>query len=565
MRCAIYARYSDESQNPKSTTDQISQCREYITSRGWTVGPSQIYSDDAVSGSVLNRAAYIHMKAAALTGAFAYIVVDDLSRLGRNAAECLHVYQEFTTAGVNIAAIADGIDSAVESSKLPYYFKSITNEIFLDDLKAKIVRGLKGQVLRGYSAGGRVYGYDTKPDWIEPEQYDKFGRRRRHGVRVVINPREAAVVLRIFQLFAQGIGYRHIASTLNAEQIESPHSGCGHRSGYWQSSTIRAMLKQPKYVGDWTWNRTKWNKKNATGKRLARLNPASAWVHHRCEDLRIVPPSLWQQVQNRLSQSSARTSPGNRKSFALSGLLTCANCGSKLVIVKSRGVQTYACNRHRSGGPFACSSTARLPRREAEQSIFAELKSLLLNQESLSRIASHVREFLRRSEKPTPASTPSLKRRERQLSAALQRLLEAIEDGQGSQLIVERIRQREAELFEIREQITASTGRAAGASSHPAADPDSDTTTTQIAKYIFQLETLIDESISGNSRLLTEFNALLKRLIPVPLRVEPQYDRNSRTRSAAAFTITGHLSPLNLLQPGLISPAYPKMNSGAGT
>lgn len=565
MRCAIYARYSDESQNPKSTTDQISQCREYIAARGWSVDRAHVFSDDAVSGSVLTRAAYTALKTAAFAGAFQYIVVDDLSRLGRNAAESLHVYQELQAIGVNIAAIADGIDSATPSAKLPYYFKSITNEIFLDDLKAKIVRGLKGQVLRGYSAGGRVYGYDTKPDWIEPEQYDKFGRRRRHGVKVQINPSEAAVVLRIFQLYAQGIGYRHIASTLNAEQIESPHSGCGHRSGYWQSSTVRALLKQPKYIGDWTWNRTKWNKKNATGKRLARLNPASIWVHHRCEDLRIVPPSLWQQVQHRLSQSSARTSPGNRKSFALSGLLTCANCGSKLVIVKSRGVQTYACNRHRSGGPSACSSTARLPRREAEQSIFAELKSLLLNQESLSRIASHLREFLRRSEKPTPESTPSLKRRERQLSAALQRLLEAIEDGQGSQLIVERIRQREAELFEIRGQIAASTRRAAGASSRPAGDPDSDTITTQITKHIFQLETLIDESISGNSRLLTEFNALLKRLIPVPLRVEPQYDRNSRTRSATAFTITGHLSPLNLLQPGLISPAYPKMNSGAGT
>ncbi len=612
MRCAIYARYSDESQNPKSTVDQISQCREYITSRGWTVGPSQIYSDDAVSGSVLNRTAYIHMKAAALTGAFAYIVVDDLSRLGRNAAECLHVYQEFTAAGVNIVAIADGIDSATPSAKLPYYFKSITNEIFLDDLKAKIVRGLKGQVLRGYSAGGRVYGYDAQPDWIVPEQYDKFGRRRRHGVRVAVNPAQAAVVVRIFNLYAQGYGYRHIAAILNAEQVESPHSGCGHRSGYWQSSTIRVMLHQPKYIGDWTWNRTRWNKKNSTGKRLSRLNPSSNWVQHHSEDLRIISPVLWQQAQKRLSRSRAHKSPGNRgQRFILSGLLTCATCGSKLVAIRSRGESAYTCNRHRSGGAHACASAARLPREEAERQIFERIQALVFNPEFANRSYSHFREFQSQSEKPYSESPHALKRTERQISAALQRLLKAIEDGQGSHMIVERIRQREAELFELREQIAAQSRR-------PATAPPQ-VTKQQFLSHFLQIGSLLREWLAGDLHLdgfepphqsaptplqsaagrsqstttpassitprelaasraaypaalnegpdagyqlkdrVAYLNALLKRLIPSPLRVAHQFDRTTRT---SAFTIDGALSPFNLLP---LSPVSLLKNSGAGT
>lgn len=601
MRCAIYARYSDESQNPKSTADQISQCREFIAARGWCVAPQHVFSDDAVSGSVLTRSAYTALKSAAFAGAFQYIVVDDLSRLGRNAAESLHVYQELQAIGVYIAAVADGIDSATPSAKLPYYFKSITNEIFLDDLKAKIVRGLKGQVLRGYSAGGRVYGYDTKPDWIEPEQYDKFGRRRRHGVRVVINPVEASVVVRIFNLYAQGIGYRHIASTLNAEQIESPHSGCGHRSGYWQSSTVRVMLKQPKYVGDWTWNRTRWNKKNSTGKRLSRLNPSSNWVQHHSEDLRIITPTLWQQVQKRLATSRAHKSPGKRgQRFILSGLLTCAECGSKLIAIRSRGQSAYTCNRHRSGGAHACTSFARLPREEAEHQIFEQIQALVFNPDFANRSYSHFREFQAHREKPYSESPQALKRRERQLSAALQRLLKAIEDGQGSQIITERIRQREAELFELREQIAASSRRPASA---PLA-----VSKQQFLAHFLQIGSLLKEWLAGDLHLnrdpalprsavvsnpsgdrlgslttqepltavrsganpdaaareqlldrVAYLNALLKRLIPTPLRVAHQFDRSTRT---SAFTIDGTLSPFNLLP---LSPVSLLKNSGAGT
>jgi DNA invertase Pin-like site-specific DNA recombinase len=35
LRCAAYARYSTDRQNPLSTEDQLEKCRQYAVERGW--------------------------------------------------------------------------------------------------------------------------------------------------------------------------------------------------------------------------------------------------------------------------------------------------------------------------------------------------------------------------------------------------------------------------------------------------------------------------------------------------------------------------------------------------
>jgi hypothetical protein len=93
------------------------------------------------------------------------------------------------------------------------------NEMFLDDLKAKIIRGLKGQVTRGYSAGGRVYGYKTRQILDPSGATDKFGRPKRLGCEVVIDKQQAKIVRKIFQMKRSGFGYRAIAEYLNGKGV----------------------------------------------------------------------------------------------------------------------------------------------------------------------------------------------------------------------------------------------------------------------------------------------------------------------------------------------------------
>ena len=77
--------------------------------------------------------------------------------------------------------------------------------------------------------------------------------------RLVINEKEAAVVRRIFEMFARGVSLKKIAKALNSERVQSPRSKLNNR-GRWCPSAIRAMLKRELYKGEHVWNRSKFVK-----------------------------------------------------------------------------------------------------------------------------------------------------------------------------------------------------------------------------------------------------------------------------------------------------------------
>ena len=91
LRCAIYARYSTDKQNPLSIGDQVRKCREFAQSQGWEVADDHVYSDEAVSGATGGRFGLGRLLEAATSNAkpFAAVLVDDTSRLSRKLADSL--------------------------------------------------------------------------------------------------------------------------------------------------------------------------------------------------------------------------------------------------------------------------------------------------------------------------------------------------------------------------------------------------------------------------------------------------------------------------------------------
>ena len=107
--------------------------------------------------------------------------------------------------------------------------------------------------------------------------------------------------------------------------------GVGTRKGYWSRSTVKSILDQRKYLGDWTWNKTRWVNKMQGGKRIVREKPQSEWVQYFNENLRIVSDELWETAHPAKSQRKTRRS-GRRGTYSLSGVLKCDQCGSSLVV-----------------------------------------------------------------------------------------------------------------------------------------------------------------------------------------------------------------------------------------
>jgi site-specific DNA recombinase len=163
MKAAIYARYSSENQRPESIEDQVRECQQLAAARGYSVDPAHIYTDEAKSGALNDRPALETLLAAAGARQFEAVLVDDLSRLSRDNHFLLTLYAQFRFNGVRIISRADSLDSDDQHAKLGFQMRGIVNELYLDDLREKTLRGQKGQKARGFIVGEATYGYRSVP------------------------------------------------------------------------------------------------------------------------------------------------------------------------------------------------------------------------------------------------------------------------------------------------------------------------------------------------------------------------------------------------------------------
>lgn len=539
MRCAIYARYSSDNQKETSIEDQIRECKAYIEKQGWTLAEDQVYTDYALSGSDLSRPGYNAMKKAAGRQSFDTVVVDDLSRLGRDAGESIGVYKEFQSYGVLIAAIADGIDTSRPSGKFPLYFKGIMNEMFLDDMKAKVVRGLKGQVLRGYSAGGRVYGYKTEPILDPSGENDKFGRPKRLGCKILVDQDQAEIVLRIFNLRASDLGYRSIAHLLNADGIPGPRADTPSGNKDWSPGTIRTILCNPKYIGTWEYNKSKWLNKRIQGLRRSTNNNPSEIVKFQSEELRIVSDALFNAVNSMRRKHNIVNRYGRGK-YLMSGLLRCDNCGGGMVVQNARGYSGYVCRTARNKGPAVCDCSHRISRPELESAFVDELRRVLLTPQMSKSIIQKVNAKIRHALSGNKTAIPELRQQQSLLRKQLDNLLKMVEGGDTSESIRNRIKDRESQLKELGARINAQQRLTPNIQK---------VATEKIQDMILGLNRLL-KSRSDNIVLLR--NAL-NNLFPDKITIT-----QTETKDGIEFNVRGDANPFEFLGIGVLNIGVPK-------
>lgn len=280
----IYARYSSDLQKPTSIEDQVRLAKEYAQKQGWTVG--DIYADYELSGAFMNtRPGIKNLMMDAAAGKFDIVLTEALDRLSRDQEDIAGFYKRIQFAGVRIHTLAEG-----DISELHIGLKGTMNALFLKDLKIKVKRGQRGRIEKGFSGGGKCFGYDVV------HRFDEYGVPVR-GERS-INEAQAAIVRRIFEEYVQGRSPKAIASTLNAEGVAGPTTTGWTQStinGNWQRGT--GILNNELYVGQLVWNRVSYPKDPSTGRNVTRINPESEWVRASVPELRILDQELWDKAK----------------------------------------------------------------------------------------------------------------------------------------------------------------------------------------------------------------------------------------------------------------------------
>ena len=369
MKAAIYARYSSEQQSEHSIDDQVRICRTRAERDGWAI--AEVYADYALSGATTNRPRLQALVADARAGHFEIVLAEALDRISRDQEHTAGIWKALSFAGARLITLAEG-----EVSELHVGLKGTMNALFLKDLAAKTHRGIAGRVQAGKSGGGLCYGYEVV------RAYDASGEPVRGDRR--INEDQAIVVRRIFSMFAAGSSPIAIAKALNIESVPGPDGRA------WRDTTIRGhalrgtgILRNELYVGRLVWNRMRFVRDPATGKRVSRPNPENQWTRADVPELRILDDQVWDETQGRLGAiraASGADAPDrnrfwlNRRSLHLLTQKTfCGVCGGVMTNV---GRDYLACAAARKQG--ICTNTAGIRRQELETLILGALRDDLM-------------------------------------------------------------------------------------------------------------------------------------------------------------------------------------------
>lgn len=385
MKAAIYARYSTDLQREASIDDQIRVCRRRSDAEGWTI--TATFADAAMSGSDANRPQYQALLAAAARREFDILLIEDLSRLTRDSVEQERTIRRLEFHGIRLVGVSDGYDSNSKARKVHRGMKGLMNELYIDDLREKVHRGLAGQAVKGRWCGGRPYAYYLRPI-LDRSQTDAYGQPAKIGTRLEVNPEQAAIVKEMFERYAAGESTRAIAADLNRRGVPSPGSTWKRkvrRCNGWAGSAVRAILVNNLFTGVVTWNTSQFVRDPDTNKYKRRARPRSEWHEHRDESLRIVTDALFKAAQER---TRPRTNDPpvmirSKPKYLLSGLLKC-ECGAHFVMVNQR---SYGCGGHLEG---ACDVGFYVRRDHAEQVILDPIQKELLAPDRVKRMANEM-------------------------------------------------------------------------------------------------------------------------------------------------------------------------------
>jgi site-specific DNA recombinase len=420
MRAVIYARYSTDLQREASIEDQVRVCRQRIDREGWSLVST--YSDAASSGASRLRPGYQKLLEDARAGAFDMVVAEALDRLSRDQEDVAGLYKHLSFAGVKLVTLSEG-----EINELHVGLKGTMNALFLKDLAQKIRRGLEGRVRNGKSGGSIPYGYRVA------RRLDERGELVR-GDRV-IHESEAETVRHIYQAFADGKSPRAVARELNLDGVPGP----GGRT--WADTSIRGngsrgcgILRNDVYLGRLIWNRQRFLKDPATGRRVTRINPKEQWVVTEVPEWQIVSQDLWDRVQARFGEIEAN--PATQKARAarfwehrrpkhlLTGLVNCAACGSTYA---PSGRHYLSCSAARRKG--TCNERKGISRTVLEDLILGGLKGHLMAPELVEEFVRAYHAELNRQRSHTELQSADKRRELESVSRKLDGLIDAMADG----------------------------------------------------------------------------------------------------------------------------------------
>ena len=338
----LYCRLSNEDLvdgESNSIANQRSILSSYAASHGFT--NTKVLVDDGYTGTNFNRPGVQEGLALVEQGLVGTWIVKDMSRFGRDYLQVGRFTEiVFPSYDVRFIAVNDAVDSAKGDNDFTV-IRNVFNDFYAKDTSKKVRAVMKAKGTSGKHLGGPPYGYRTDP------------QDKNHWI---LDNDAAPIVKRIFDLTIAGVGPSRIARILEADEVLTVKALYAQQKGkplperpcHWIEQSVVNILERRESPGCTCNFQT-----SAKSYKLKQRSPNAREDRFILPDTQeaIVPKEQWDRVQE-LRQHKRRMTKAERQGL-FSGLVVCADCGSKLHFATCKNFEGrqdhYVCAKYKSG------------------------------------------------------------------------------------------------------------------------------------------------------------------------------------------------------------------------
>jgi len=420
----LYLRMSSAKQD-KSIPAQRDELLKLAKAKGYTV--VREYVDPAISGDdTEKRVGFLALRERCEIGPdFSIILVWHEDRFSRNdPLEFGYWLRPIRASGVILETPTGRVDWESLGGRLLSLIGQEMRHDYLQQLSRNVTRGQLAAAKdgRGGTGGRPPAGYIHSGD------------------QVVVVEAWAAIVRRIFAEYLKpGASLRSVVDLLNKEGIVTAR-GCK-----WSMSTLRAVLVNRKYTGDYVRFKTKVGKYHAAqnGEIVSRRRGASRETqsapvviadHHEA----IIDRETFDKVQRKLTGQKRRTAHRSGHQYTFTGLLRCGDCGGpmggavKTYLAKNIPCFVYNCRNYHSQGATACHCNSVREDRLLK-TVVHKVQTEVLSDEAIDRLVEAYRRRLAARRKIIPVDVGGRLQKQidaldRQIDQGVNRVLSAPEN-----------------------------------------------------------------------------------------------------------------------------------------
>ena len=339
-KAVIYARYSSDKQSEQSIEGQLRACYQFALDNNYIV--VNTYIDRAVTGRNDDRVYFQAMLKNSYQNEFDAVIVYRFDRFARNRYDSAVNKALLRKNGVKVMSAMEQINDSPEGIILESMLEGYA-EYYSAELSQKVRRGNLESIEKGQSIGGTpLLGYST------------VNKKR------VVNPDEAILVRKIFDMYASGHKGKEIVAEI----------GLVHPTTY---NSILTILKNKKYTGVYTFK----------GKDYFDAFP------------RIIDDDTFAKVQRRIERNKKSPAQGRATNYFLTNKMYC-QCGEPMTghSGTSRNKKLYHY--------YICKNNHRTPKEWIESLVLSLTQKHILKKSTLNPLITNILKVYNESLKDNP-------------------------------------------------------------------------------------------------------------------------------------------------------------------